>query len=298
MNRATVVLATLALASLLAGEVPAFGTLALVSCVATTAAAQGEVYVVDTKASSVRVHLGKAGLLGFLGHGHAIEAPISEGWIDVKPGNPGASRVDLRWEAAALAVVPGTEPAEDIPEVEERMRGPEVLDAAAHAEIRVWSFDVRVEDSDPEAGRWHLHVKAGLELKGDRHTIELPLEVRRDGDTLVTTGEAKLRLSQLGVPPPSVAGMVKVSDEFRVSFEIHARHRTTGSSGRESLPGVTRLQSEGRRSGGRADSTGRTLRRTPVAGAPPPCAPSGEGAPRAGPGRQGSSSWATARGSR
>jgi hypothetical protein len=33
----------------------------------------------------------------------------------------------------------------------------------------------------------------------------------------------KLRLRRLGVEPPSVAKVVKVSDEFRVAFEVRAR---------------------------------------------------------------------------
>jgi polyisoprenoid-binding protein YceI len=199
------------------------GALGVLLAVATTAAGEREVYVVDAETSRVRVHLGQAGLLGFLGHDHEIEAPIAEGRIDVDPGNPAGSQVDLRWSSAALAVVPGTEPAEDIPKVEERMRGPEVLNVGEYPGIRFWSFDIRTGESEPEAGRWRLRVKGGLELKGSRHTVEVPMDVRREGDTVVASGEVELRLSRLGVRPPSVAGVVKVSDEFRISFEVHAR---------------------------------------------------------------------------
>jgi polyisoprenoid-binding protein YceI len=201
----------------------AIGVLAILLAVATTATAGRSVYVVNPEESRVRVHLGRAGLLGFLGHDHEIEAPLTEGRVEVDPDNPAASQVDLRWSSAALAIVPGTEPAEDIPKVEERMRGPEVLDVQEYPGIRFWSFDIRVEESNPEAGRWRLRVEGGLELKGSRHTVEVPMEVRREDDTLVTTGEVELRLSRLGISPPTVAGVVKVSDEFRISFEVHAR---------------------------------------------------------------------------
>jgi polyisoprenoid-binding protein YceI len=192
------------------------------------ATGQTETFLVDSSESRVHVHLGRAGLLGFLGHDHTIEAPVSEGRIDLEPGHPPGSRVDLRWKAAALAVVPGTEPAEDIPEVEERMRGPDVLDVEQHPGIRFWSFDIRVEDSEPEAGRWRLHVKGGLEIKGARHTVELPLEVRLEGDEIVATGEVELQLERLGIEPPAVAGVVKVANDFRLSFEVRARRRGTG----------------------------------------------------------------------
>jgi polyisoprenoid-binding protein YceI len=188
---------------------------------ATWSAAQTEAYRVDPMASRVRVHLGRAGLLGFLGHDHTIEAPISRGRIEVHPGDPQASLVDLWWESAALAVVPGTEPAEDVPEVEGRMRGPEVLDVEQYPEIRFWSFDVQVEEG--HTGRWRLRMKGGLELKGSRHTVDLVLDVRQEGDEIVATGETELGLRRLGVEPPAVAGVVKVANEFRVSFEVHAR---------------------------------------------------------------------------
>ena len=182
-----------------------------------------EVFVVEPAASRVRIHLGRAGLLKFMGHNHEIEAPIAEGRIEVDPADPTRSRVDLRWSAPLLAVVPGTEPEKDIPEVEQRMHGPEVLAVEQHPGIRFWSFEIRVEDADPAAGFWRLHVLGGLELKGDRHTVEVPLEVRREAEALVATGEVKLRLRRIGVEPPSVAGVVKVANDFRIAFEVHAR---------------------------------------------------------------------------
>lgn len=185
--------------------------------------AEPETFVVDTESSRVCVHLGRAGLLRFMGHEHEIDAPIAEGRVEVEPADPTRSLVDLRWQAALLAIVPGTEPEKDVPTVEERMRGPEVLDVTQHVGIRFWSFEVLVEDADPAAGRWRLRLRGGLELKGDRHTVEIPVEVRRRGADLVATGEAKLRLRDLGVEPPSVAGVVKVSNDFRVTFEVRAR---------------------------------------------------------------------------
>jgi len=187
------------------------------------ASALPEVFVVDPGVSTVRVHLGRSGLLKFMGHDHEIDAPIARGRVEVDASDPARSRVDMRWDTPLLAIVPGTEPEKDVENVEKRMRSSEVLDVDQYPGIRFWSFEISIEEADPEAGRWRLHVRGGLELKGARHTVEVPLEVVRDGDVVVATGEASLRLRRLGIEPPSVAGVVKVSDDFRVSFEVRAR---------------------------------------------------------------------------
>ena len=103
------------------------------------------------------------------------------------------------------------------------MRGPEVLDAAKYGGIRFWSFEIHVEKADPESGVWRLRVRGGLELKAARHTVEIPLEVRRDGPTLVAKGDVELRLRHIGIEPPSVASVINVSDKFRLTFEVRAR---------------------------------------------------------------------------
>jgi hypothetical protein len=197
----------------------------LLSLCLAPAAASGatEVFSVDAEASRVRIHLGRAGLLGFLGHDHEIEAPIAEGRVEIVDGDPARSLVDVRWDAPALAVVPGTEPEEDVPEVEERMRGANVLDVGRHPRIRLWSFEIDVVSAAPGGESWDLRVHAGIEIKGARYRIALPVKVERDGDALLATGEVPLRLRAIGVEPPAVAGVVKVGNDFTISYEIRAR---------------------------------------------------------------------------
>jgi len=185
--------------------------LALLLVVSASTRAEGEVFVVDPESSRVRVHLRRAGLLKFLGHDHEIDAPLSEGRIVTDADDPAHSRVELRWEAAALAVVPGTEPEKDVPEVEKRMRGPEVLDSEEHPAILFSSSAVDIEGSG--TGGIRLRVRGTLELKATRHEVEIPLVVRRQGDELSAHGEVKLRLRDLGIRPPSVAGVVNVGND-------------------------------------------------------------------------------------
>jgi polyisoprenoid-binding protein YceI len=193
-----------------------------------SAVATADTLAVDPARSRVRIHLDRAGLVKFLGHEHEIEAPIASGRVDLADA-PSRSSVHLSFEAARLAIVPGSEPAGDVPSVEARMRGPEVLDAGAHPAI---SFDsTRVDERHPgeggggtaAAGSVALLVYGTLRLRGSAFAIRVPVDVHRDAEGLVATGEVALELRALGIEPPSVGGVVKVANRFRLSFEVHCR---------------------------------------------------------------------------
>jgi polyisoprenoid-binding protein YceI len=147
--------------------------------------------------------------------------------VDADRADLARSRVVLRFEARRLAVVPGTEPAKDVPEVETRMRGPAVLDVERHPDIAFASTAVSADGPPPPGGDAprprRLRVKGTLTLKGRATEIEVPLEVHTGADGLRAGGTVELKLRTLGIEPPSVAGVVKVADRFTVSFEIHAR---------------------------------------------------------------------------
>jgi polyisoprenoid-binding protein YceI len=175
---------------------------------------------VDPAKSHVRLELGRAGLMGFMGHEHHIEAPLAEGHIEVVEDDPARSSVRLRFEAARLFVIPGSEPADDIPKVEERMRGPEVLEVAKYPEIVFESASVK--STTQAASGLKLVVAGRLTLKGRSVPVEIPLDVRRADGGIEAKGEVSLNLRDLGIEPPSVAGVVKVKDRFRLEFEIHA----------------------------------------------------------------------------
>jgi len=174
---------------------------------------------VDPAKSHLRLVLGRGGLMSFMGHEHHIEAPLAEGHVEVVEDDPARSSVRLRFEAARLFVIPGSEPADDIPKVEERMRGPEVLEVAKYPEIVFESASVK---STPQASGFKLVVTGSLTLKGRSVPVEIPLDVRRAEGSIEAKGEVSLNLRDIGIEPPSVAGVVKVKDRFRLEFEIHA----------------------------------------------------------------------------
>jgi polyisoprenoid-binding protein YceI len=175
---------------------------------------------VDPAKSHVRLQLGRGGLMSFMGHEHHIEAPLAEGHVELVEDDPARSSVRLRFEAARLFVIPGSEPADDIPKVEERMRGPEVLEVAKHPEIVFESASVK--STTQAASGLKLVVAGRLTLKGRSVPVEIPLDVRRADGGIEAKGEVSLNLRDLGIEPPSVAGVVKVKDRFRLEFEIHA----------------------------------------------------------------------------
>lgn len=177
-------------------------------------------YAVDVDASRVVVHLGRAGLMKFLGHEHHIEARPASGEVEVVEGDPARSRVVMRLASARLAVIPGSEPADDIPKVEERMRGPEVLDVARHPQIAFASTSVRLAGA--AGARQRLLVAGTLTLRGRAVPLEIPMEVVLQADALEARGSATLELRALGIEPPSVAGVVKVANRFLIELEIRA----------------------------------------------------------------------------
>jgi polyisoprenoid-binding protein YceI len=198
----------------------AFTWLAAFAAAGRVEAARGA-YAIDAAASHVRIHLDRAGLIKFLGHAHEIEAPVAEGRVEVEDDDPARSRVALRFEAARLAIVPGSEPADDIPKVEERMRGAEVLDVTRYPEIAFASTAVTRQGQN--GARLRILVAGTLTLRGRSFPAEIPLEVVRDSEGVLAQGSTFLNLRDLGIEPPSVGGVVKVANRFRLELEIRAK---------------------------------------------------------------------------
>ena len=195
----------------------------LLAGAAAPAAGEPESFAVDPTASRVRIRLGRSGLLKAFGHDHEIDAPLAEGRVDVVDGDPGRSSVRLRFAARGLAIVAGTEPAGDVPKVEERMRGPEVLDAERYPDIVFASS--AVTGGTAEQDHYRLVVKGALQLKGRSFPVEVPLDVRRSASEIQARGTVEWRLRNLGIEPPSVAGVVNVANGFRITFDLTARRR-------------------------------------------------------------------------
>jgi YceI-like domain len=161
----------------------------------------------DLTRSRITVHVYKSGLFSPFADNHVIEGKLHEGSITLT--NPAGVTVVVR--ADGLGVLdPGLAP-DKRNEVQARMIGPEVLDAAAYPEIRFAS--TAVHQSGPD--RWH--VAGDLTIHGQTRPIEF--DTSRTGG--VFRGSVRVRQHDFGITPISIiGGTVKVKDEILIEFEI------------------------------------------------------------------------------
>ena len=182
-------------------------------------------YDVVAAESAVTIEVGKSGLFGFAGHEHEVTAPAFDGQVVADPAALERSSVTLRFEAGALQVTGRGEPAADVPEVQEVMLGPKVLDVQRFPAIVFRSTGVKGRALGA-GGVYELEVEGELELHGVKHPLTLPMRVEIAGGTLSASGSARFRQSLFGLKPISVGGVVKVKDELAITFRILARERT------------------------------------------------------------------------
>jgi polyisoprenoid-binding protein YceI len=178
----------------------------LVATLASILVARAAPHAIDTKASTMTIHVGKSGAFAALGHEHVIAAPIASGSADTA-----AHQVELRVNAAALRVRDPKGSESDKEQIQKTMLGPEVLDTERFHEIIFKSTSA----SQNGSGAWS--VTGSLTLHGE--TRPVTVSVREQNGHY--TGTATLRQSEFGIKPVKVAGgTVKVKDELRIDFDI------------------------------------------------------------------------------
>jgi polyisoprenoid-binding protein YceI len=89
-----------------------------------------------------------------------------------------------------------------------------------YPEIAFASTSVRSQGTDGASVR--IVVAGTLTLRGRSFPVEVPLEVSREGGAIEVRGRVDLNLRDLGIEPPSVAGVVKVANRFRLEFDVRA----------------------------------------------------------------------------
>lgn len=177
-------------------------------------------YAVDPAESSFRIAVGRSGLFSFAGHPHEVVASGIEGRIVADPEQVRRSSVTLRFPAAALRVTGKDEPPGDVPQVQARMEGPEVLDLSRFADIVFRSTSVEGREA---GGVFNLRVTGDVSIRGVTRSVTLPLRASLGEGRLEASGQIVLKQTLFGIKPISVGGVVKVKDELGCDYKIVGR---------------------------------------------------------------------------
>jgi len=180
----------------------------------------GTTYLVVPEKSSLRIEVGKGGAFGFVaGHTHEVEGRI-QGRVTADARDLSGAEIQLTIRAADLRVSGKGEPPADVPKVQERMLGPDVLDVARFPEITFRSTSVAVGEGRSAAA--DVRVTGELTLHGRTKSIAAPVRVHIDGGSLTASGTLTVKQSDFGIKPVSVAGVVNVKDALTIHFEVTA----------------------------------------------------------------------------
>lgn len=183
---------------------------------------------VERQESQLVVLVDRAGLLSFLGHRHAIVPTDWRGELCLgrqRPRTGGSARIVISTpslvidsdSARALAGLGDGPGEEDRREVQEKMLGGRFLAASEHPEIVVETREVRWEDEG------EAEVRASLGIRGITREVTVPVRFREvDAGRIRVDGRVRIRQTDFGMQPESVAGVVKVADEVELRFDLVA----------------------------------------------------------------------------
>jgi polyisoprenoid-binding protein YceI len=101
---------------------------------------------------------------------------------------------------------------------------------------KMWGYCLDVEhhprvevqlDADIPVGR-PVQVPGRIHIRGAWHPLKLTAQLRRAGDALLLSGGATVKLSELGIPDPSI-WIAKVDDTVELAFQVKAAAPVTAT---------------------------------------------------------------------
>lgn len=138
-----------------------------------------------------------------------------EGELVVDLSKPGAApQGQIRVESASLDT--------GLADRDEGMR--ELLESAKQKQVTfTWSaFDAQAVDVEKQLVTGTARGK--LAIRGVEREVAMPVKVSVDASKRVSIdGEAKIKLTDFGIEPPSQLGMIEVEDELRLWISLRAR---------------------------------------------------------------------------
>jgi polyisoprenoid-binding protein YceI len=199
-------------------------TLALAGLLSALAAAPAEArrYQIVAGESRMVFHVGRAGMFKGLGHDHAVAARAFSGYVELDDAEPARGRVTLTVDGRRLQVLPDGEPPKDVPQVQQTMLGPKVLDAQRFPRITVTSRRASARPIAPHV--LQVQLTCDVELHGVVRPVSFPVRVEITGDRVVARGTITLRQTDFGIRPLRIAGgTIKVKDEVTGQFTLVGR---------------------------------------------------------------------------
>jgi hypothetical protein len=188
-------------------------------------AERGPVYRVDADGSSVRIFVYRGGPLARLGHNHVVAVTDLRGGVYL-PEDTAQARFDLVFPVAALAVdragdraatagaFDSPPDADAVASTRTNMLGPEVLNAERYPRIALRSVSVTGELPV-------LDLTLAVTLHGQRREVTVPVWIERTGARMIVEGQFRLRPSNFGIEPFSVAaGALRVRDTLGIRFRL------------------------------------------------------------------------------
>jgi polyisoprenoid-binding protein YceI len=207
---------------------------------ARSAAPDSTVYTIDP-GSRLVVKTGKAGLFGFAGHAHVIQAHAVRGELVYRPGRA-ASSLHLTVPTDSLEVLtpPDTE---EVRKVTVSMRA-DVLHVDRYPEMRF-----SAESLDARGGRMSFPLL--VTMAGTTRRVPVTAQVTIGPDSIRATGTFAVKQTDFGIEPYSggPGGTVKVADKVTLCFDLIGRAdgRTNGQAAREdprAVPGCEDVAQE------------------------------------------------------
>jgi len=187
-------------------------------------------YSVIAEESLLQILVYRGGAMARLGHNHVIASHHLSGAVSVTD-DPLQTRFDISIPVNDLAIdepamreMAGPDFPPGVPQsardgTRKNMLSEALLDGANYPAIRLRATEVAAAGEGFDVG-------IEITIKGQVHTVLVPVTIERSEGELVARGEFPLTQSELGFKPFSVAmGTLVVLDEMRIRFDVTARKK-------------------------------------------------------------------------
>jgi len=172
--------------------------------------------------SSLRVFVGKAGLLSMLAHDHNIGVRDYSGQVTIPAAGITGAQLELKVDTRSLVILDPEVSESDRKKITRSMHE-EVLESAKYPEA-VFRSTGLTDVSEQRDGEIRFQLRGDLTLHGQTRSVVIPVAVRRTAGQLKAVGRYTLRQTEFGIRPYSTAGgAIKVKNDVVVDFQITAK---------------------------------------------------------------------------